>query len=369
MRYRRMPIEIESPEQIGYGRITCNLSESSVTDARLDGLNLALHDLVLAYGDHLGKPELRALLAADGTHITPDQVLLTVGAAAALFIVNTSLLQPGDHLLVAHPNYATNVETPRALGCDVETIPLHFDEHYRLDIDSLAARLTPRTKLLSLTYPHNPTGQMLTRAELERIISLVEAHGCTLLMDETYREMAYGEVLPIAADLSPRAISVSSLSKTYGLPGIRLGWLMTRDAALFETLLAAKEQIFIANSVVDEEIAYQFLLHKAAHLSRIRAQIDQHLRIMQTWFATPDCPLEWIEPQGGVVCFPRIKPSLPVDVDRFYQVLMEHYQTMVGPGHWFEQDRRSMRIGFGWPTTAELQAGLANIAQAVRESM
>jgi aspartate/methionine/tyrosine aminotransferase len=369
MHYRRMPIEIESPEQIGYGRITCNLSESSVTDARLDTLNLHLHDLILAYGDHLGKPELRALLSADGSTITPDQVLLTVGAAAALFIVNTSLLKPGDHLLVAHPNYATNVETPRALGCDVQTIPLGFEDGYRLDIDSLAAHLTSRTKLLSLTYPHNPTGQMLTRSDLERILTLVESHGCYLLMDETYREMAYGEVLPIAADLSPRAISVSSLSKTYGLPGIRLGWLMTRDADLFQTFLAAKEQIFIANSVVDEEIAYQYLLNKTAHLTRIRAHINQHFRIMQDWFTAPDCPLEWIEPQGGVVCFPRIKPMLPVDVDQFYRVLMERYQTMVGPGHWFEQDRRSMRIGFGWPTTAELQTGLANIAQAVRESM
>src|SRR5579871_6655526 len=109
MRYRRMPIEIESPEQLGYDSILYNLCESSVTDARWSDLKLDLGDLVLAYGDHFGKPELRALLTRDYPPLQPDHVLLTIGAAAALFIVSTSLLQPSDHMVVVYPNYATNV--------------------------------------------------------------------------------------------------------------------------------------------------------------------------------------------------------------------------------------------------------------------
>jgi aspartate/methionine/tyrosine aminotransferase len=124
MDYRRMPIEAESPEQFGYDRIRHNLAESSVADTPLRELGVALDDLVLLYGDHLGRPGLRAAIAADGAGLSPDDVLVTPGAAAALFIVATSLLKPGDHLVVARPNYATNLETPRALGADISHLDL-----------------------------------------------------------------------------------------------------------------------------------------------------------------------------------------------------------------------------------------------------
>ncbi len=366
MRYRRMPIEVESPEQLGYSSILYNLAESSITDARLGDLNLHLDDLVLAYSDHLGKPELRALLAGGG--LKPDEVMLTVGAAAALFIVATSLLQAGDHMIVVYPNYATNIETPRQSGAAYEWYELKFENGYRIDVDDLAARIQPETRYVSITVPHNPTGAMISEADLRRLIELVEAKGCRLLVDETYREMAYESVLPPAASLSPSVISVSSLSKTYGLPGIRLGWLMTQDAALMQTFLAAKEQIFISGSVLDEEVAYQYLVKRDAHLTRIRADIERKRAIVQEWMAEEPL-MEWVEPQGGVVCFPRIKPGSPVDVERFYATLNGRYKTMVGPGHWFEQERRHMRVGFGWPDDAQLRAGLENISHALRESL
>jgi aspartate/methionine/tyrosine aminotransferase len=364
MRYRRMPIEIESPEQTGYGSIDCNLAESSVTDGLIRDLGLKLDDLVLMYGDHYGKPELRSLIAADGPGLHPDDMLMTVGAAAALFIVATSLLQAGDRILVVFPNYATNIETPRQLGCEMDYYHLTFENGFRIDVDEIAARITPATKLVSLTCPHNPTGTMISEDELKRLIAAIEAKGCRLLFDETYREMSFGAVLPPAASLSPAVISVSSLSKTYGLPGIRMGWLLCRDKRLMETFLAAKEQIFISNSVVDEEIAYQFLSRKAEHLQRIRSHIDTNFAIMKDWMAA-QTDMEWVEPQGGVVCFPRIKPESGVDVEKFYSLLNTVYKTLTGPGHWFESDRSHMRIGFGWPSADELTRGLTNITQAL----
>lgn len=368
MRYRRMPIEVESPEQLGYSTIQYNLAESSVTDVRFSELALDLNDLVLAYGDHLGKPELRALLTSGAPPLHPDHVLLTVGAAAALFIVATSLLQPGDHMLVVYPNYATNIETPRQIGADYEWFRLSFEDNFALDVEALAARIRPNTRYVSITVPHNPTGAMITEAQLRQLIAAVEARGCLLLVDETYREMGYDAVLPPAASLSPSVISVSSLSKTYGLPGIRLGWLMTQNANLMQTFLAAKEQIFISTSVLDEEVAYQYLLHKDAHLARIRADIARKLSIIREWIAKEPL-MEWVEPQGGVVCFPRIKPDLPIDLDRFYDTLNGKYKTMVGPGHWFEYDRRHMRVGFGWTGDDELRGGLENISHALRDSL
>jgi aspartate/methionine/tyrosine aminotransferase len=367
LKYRRMPIEIESPEEFGYGNIDCNLAESSVTDALLPDLKIDLGNLVLAYGDHLGKPELRELIASDGANLQPNDVILTVGAAAALFIVSTSLLEPGDHILVAQPNYATNIETPRTIGCEMDFLKLNFDDGFRVDVEALAERITPQTKLVSLTCPHNPTGSMITEAQLRRLIEIVEAKNCYLLFDETYREMSFGGALPPAASLSEIAISVSSLSKTYGLPGIRMGWLICRDANLKQTFLAAKEQIFISTSVVDEEIAYHFLRDKAQHLARINAHIQTNFQVIKSWMAQ-QTDMEWVEPRGGVVCFPRIKADSEVDVEKFYQVLNTLYKTFVGPGHWFESERRYMRVGYGWPSKDELERGLHNITQALLAS-
>lgn len=364
MRYRRMPIEIESPEQFGYGNIECNLAESSVTDGLLNDLNIDLKGLVLMYGDHYGKPELRQLIAAEHPALHADDVLLTVGAAAALFIVSTSLLQSADRLLVAFPNYATNIETPRQMGCEMDFYRLNFADGFRFNVDDIIARITPQTKLVSLTCPHNPTGSMISESDLLRLIAAVESKGIRLLFDETYREMSFGKVLPPAAALSPSVISVSSLSKTYGLPGIRVGWLICRDKALMETFLAAKEQIFISNSVVDEEIAYQFLKRKAEHLQRIRQHINTNFAVVKAWMAE-QTDFEWVEPQGGCVCFPRIKPDSGVDVEKFYKLLNTVYKTFTGPGHWFESDRAHMRLGFGWPPKEELAHGLLNITQAL----
>ncbi|HET6225266.1 MAG TPA: aminotransferase class I/II-fold pyridoxal phosphate-dependent enzyme, partial [Bacteroidia bacterium] len=127
MKYQRMPIEIESPEQLGYDTIQCNLAESSVHDAVFQDLKLNLDQLVLAYGHHLGKPELRELLAHSYNTIQSDDILITAGAAAALFIVATALLDKNDHLIVLRPNYATNIETPKAIGCEIDFIDLSFE--------------------------------------------------------------------------------------------------------------------------------------------------------------------------------------------------------------------------------------------------
>lgn len=375
MKYVRMPIEIESPEQMGYANLKCNLTESSVTDARLQDLDLNLSELVICYGDHLGHPGLRQLIAAESNAasagyggarmpIGPDDVLVTAGAATALFIVATALLEPGDSMVVMRPNYATNIATPLAIGAEVSFLELDFASGWRIDLDKLDRLITPRTRLLSITTPHNPTGTTMTAEQLGKILELVEARGCYLLCDETYREMTFDKPLPVAATLSASAISVSSLSKTYGLPGIRIGWLSTRDRALQERFLAAKEQIMVTNSVVDEEIAYRFLKKKGQYLPATFEMIRRHFGILKEWIAGQPA-LEWVEPSGGVVCFPRIRQDSGVDVEQFYKILNSQHGTFVGPGHWFEMDRRYMRIGYGWPGTAELTSGLANIAAAL----
>ncbi|MBN2204100.1 MAG: pyridoxal phosphate-dependent aminotransferase, partial [Thermoleophilia bacterium] len=225
MKYVRMPIEVESPEEFGYDKIEYNLSESSVRDRTLSDLGIEFGDMVLYYGEHMGHTGLMELIAQASSGpagaAEPADVLVTAGAAQALFIIATTLLEKGDHLVVVRPNYATNIFTPRAIEADISYLDLTFEDEWRVDVDALAALMTPRTRYVSITVPHNPTGQMMGEADLRRLLGIVEERGCRLLVDETYREMTFGGPLPVTATLSPQAISVSSLSKTYGIPGIR----------------------------------------------------------------------------------------------------------------------------------------------------
>jgi len=357
IQYRRSAIETESPEQYGYEKIKYNLAESSVSDAFWGDIDWHIEDLTLCYTDHLGNPGLRELIAEEMDQVQADDILITVGAASALFIVNTSLLSRDSHAIILHPNYVTNIETPRAIGTNIDFLSLEFKDEWQVDLEKLESLITPETKLISLTSPHNPTGMIIEESSLIQIIRMAENHGCFLLFDETYRDMAQDHLPPPAASLSENVISVSSLSKSYGLPGIRIGWLITRNEALMKVFLAAKEQIFICGSVVDEELARQFFLDKTDHLSRIMNHIHTNFDVLNTWIENNQY-FEWIKPKGGVVCFPRLKDNLNIDVNRFYEVLNDKFYTFVGPGHWFEMDRRYMRIGFGWPKVNDLRSGL-----------
>jgi len=365
MRYVRMPIEVESPEEYGYARIRYNLSESSIADQSLSDLGLTIPDLTLLYGEHRGGEAMRSLIAADGEGIRADDVLVTTGAAGALFIIATSLLGPDDHLVVIRPNYATNLETPRAIGCETTHVDLTFETGFRIDFERLAAAVKPNTRIISITCPHNPTGVMCAEPELRQLVDLAARRGCRLLVDETYRDLSFDGPLPMAASLGDHVISVSSLSKAYGVPGIRVGWLITRDRALQELFLAAKEQISICGSVLDEYVALKVLENRAAILAPTLAEMRRRRDRVAAWMQG-ETLLEWVAPAGGVVCFPRMRAEPPGGTDGFYTRLLEQHGAYVGPGHWFEMSDRYFRLGYGWPTTEDLEAGLGAISAALR---
>lgn len=200
-------------------------------------------NMVMLYGDHKGHPQLRKLIVQDFAPLQPSHVILTTGAALALFIIATSLLNKEDRLLVVHPNYGTNIETPAKsigiannvslkfyIGCKTTFINLTFEEQWQLDINLVKQYLQdfPDTKMVSITNPHNPTGVTIKPQTLYDLIAIIKEHNAKhnktvyLLVDETYREMNRDEqVAPLAASLGDFIISVSSMSKTYGLPGIR----------------------------------------------------------------------------------------------------------------------------------------------------
>lgn len=364
MEYRRMPIEAESPEQLGYETIKYNLAESSVRDEMIPTGALTLNDLLLSYGDHLGKSELRQLIANETKSLAKEHVLITPSAATALFIIHTTLLEKNDHLIIIRPNYATNIETPKAIGCQIEYLDVHFEDNFKINWSHLESLINTNTKLISLTHPHNPTGACLTPTDFIKLEEIAKKNSLYILVDETYRELNRSGIMPYAADIHSKIISVSSMSKAFGIPGIRIGWILSQDKPLMERFLAAKEQIIICNSIVDEEIAYHFYANKTIHLTRIEKNTLVNFEIVKEWMKAQPY-LQWVEPSGGVVCFPRIKEDLIIDYKKFYRDLNEIFGTFVGPGYWFDQPANCFRIGFGYPLKDELKIGLQNIIRAI----
>src|ERR1700722_9755236 len=365
MRYKRMPIEVESPEEFGYGKIRFNLSESSIADQSLKSLGLTIPDLTLLYGEHRGSERLRNMIV-DGTQLSASDVLITGGAAGALFIISTALLSPNDHLVVVRPNYATNLETPRAIGCRISFVDLPFERGFAIDFEELSAAITQQTRIISVTCPHNPTGVMFSEAELQCLADLAARRGCLLMVDETYRDLSLSGSLPLAATLGKHVVSVSSLSKAYGVPGIRVGWIVNSDPSLQELFLAAKEQISICGSVVNEWIGEQILERRETFLERTLPEWRSRLAHVADWIDQEPL-LEWVRPSGGVVCFPRMRRAPTGGTDAFYRRLVEKYGTYVGPGHWFEMPDTHFRIGYGWSGRQELESGLLAISKALRD--
>jgi aspartate/methionine/tyrosine aminotransferase len=158
------------------------------------------------------------------------------------------------------------------------------------------------------------------------------------------------------------------VSKAYGLPGLRIGWAVCRDPQVSETLLAAKEQIFICGATIDEAIAGRVLSERARILPPILDEARTRLGIVADWMRN-QAVFEWVEPAGGVVGLVRFAPDLAVDTDGFYDGLLHEHGTYVGPGHWFELDDRYFRLGFGWPTTSELEAGLSALSAAGADAL
>ena len=369
MKYARMIMEAEAPDSLGGDYFRFNLAESSVRDRSLGELGIELGDMCLPYGDHFGLPDLRATIAEiSADTLRAEDVLVTAGAAGALFIISTSLLQPGDHIVVGFPNYATNYETPNAIGARVTHHVQTFDGRFAIDVDAIESQVTPGTRLLSLTCPHNPSGVMFSRRELDRLVDLAERRDCWLVLDETYLEMAHGETLPVAASLSEKVISVGSMSKTWGLPGIRVGWLITRNPGLMEGFISAKEQIGITGSILDETVALQTLRQRDRLLPQIRREISAGFRIVKDWVEREPA-VEWVQPDGGVTCCLRIPSASDGQMRRFYDTLKVSYRTAVGPGYWFKLPLNQMRIGYGWSSPEETAKGLECISLAMRECL
>ncbi len=366
MDYHRMPIEIESPEEMGYDKIKINLAESSAFELSLEELGIDLSQIKLEYTHHRGLPALRELIASNHIALHPDQVLLTGGAAMALFIIYTSILNKGDKAGIVFPNYSSNLQVPKAIGCELLKINLSLGDNWRLDVDKVELVLKSGAKLISITSPHNPTGNTLSHDDIHALLKLTDLYDVYFLFDETYRDACFITPYSILASYHRNWISVLSFSKGYGLPGIRIGVIISQCESLNKKFLAAKEMIQICNPPLEESIALAFYQKRESHLQRINARAMQNLQILKNWLINEQ-RIKCILPLGGLVCFPKLVVK-KYEMGNFYQNLFERHGLVVGPGHWFDMPDDYFRLGFGYPTAEKLNRGLHYISTIMDET-
>lgn len=205
--------------------VNYDIGESGVKYLSLGALGEKPREVQLRYGHHRGSPELRSMICEQYDSLGPDRICVTTGSSEANFAVIASLVDRSDHMIVEHPNYPSLYEVPRSLELSHDLLPLVYEEGFKPNLKKLEELMKPNTKLVTLTHPNNPTGSVISEQSLREVLQLVESHGAYLLHDETYRELSFGKPPPPAATLSDRAISMTTMSKAYGLPGIRIGWI------------------------------------------------------------------------------------------------------------------------------------------------
>jgi aspartate/methionine/tyrosine aminotransferase len=262
--------------------------------------------LQLGYTETYGLPALREAIADGYDHVAAQDVLCFAGAEEAIYLAMQVLLGPGDHAVVVTPNYQAAETVPLSI-CDVTGVALRPEDGWALDLDAVKQALRPRTRVVSVNFPHNPTGVVPDEDTWHELIGLCDQRGIRLFSDEVYRglELSPRRALPQAADLSPAALSLNVMSKAYGLPGLRIGWIACRDRALLRRLEHAKHYTSICGSAPSEVLALIALRARDRILDRNRRIVAANLPVFDAFFSRFPDLFQWEPPQGGCVCFPR----------------------------------------------------------------
>ncbi len=269
--------------------------------------------LPLAYTPTWGTPALRDAIAATYETAGPEHVLTFAGAEEAMFWTLQELIGPGEHAIVTVPNYQSMETITLATGADVDGLPLRPDDNWALDLDELERLLRPTTRLIAVNFPNNPTGALPDPPTFRRLVELCDDHKIRLFSDEVYRglELDPARTLPQAADTSETAISLNVMSKAYGLPGLRIGWLACHDRALLERLERRKHYTSLCNAAPSEHLAAIALGAGKQIRARNRNIIAENLPQFDAFFAHWPAHFAWEHPQGGCVCFPRLLTNEP----------------------------------------------------------
>jgi aspartate/methionine/tyrosine aminotransferase len=332
--------------------LLCSSDLESVTVGDLLALEAdateRLHELWLGYTETTGDPALRAEIATIYETISPEQVLVHAGAEEAIFNFMQVMLEPGDHVIVQWPGYQSLAEVARSIGCDVTLWRMRFDGKWSLDTDDLSSYIKPNTRAVVVNSPHNPTGYLAGRDSLDTLINLAESHGLTIFSDEVYRGLEHdpADEQPALCDLSEQAVSLGVMSKTYGMAGLRIGWIATRNQAIYEAMASFKDYTTICNSAPSELLATIALRHRDGIVARNLDLIRHNLDLLDASFAAHSDRFEWHRPKAGPIAFPKLAGG--ARAAPFCAQLVEQAGVLLLPGDLIDPAAAShFRIGFG----------------------
>lgn len=338
--------------------VDCDIAESGILPLSLDDiyhfipsdagsqLERDLHTMTLGYSEARGSIELRTALADTYRRATPDDVLVTTGAIEANFLLFNTLLEPGDHIVAVSPAYQQLLSVPRALGAEVDLWSVVQDDGFRYDLDQLRALVREDTKLIVINTPHNPTGAMMNAAELAEVVAIAEHVGAWVLSDEAYRWLEHpnGATMPPPLhDSYDRAVSVGTLSKPFGLPGLRIGWF-TANAELVQKAWAIRDYVSLSPPKMSDRIATSVIRHRDQILPRNGPIIIDNLAEANAFFDRNVDLVSWSPPQAGLLAM--LKYNLDVPSGDLADRLAAEERVMLAPGSTFGIEHH-LRIGVG----------------------
>lgn len=315
-----------------------------------------LEKVWLGYTESPGAPALRAAVAGLYDQADDDDVLVYTGAEEAIFGFANAVLEAGDHVVVQTPCYQSLIEVARAVGCEVSPWRAREDRGWAPDLDELEKLVRPGTRAVIVNLPHNPTGYLMPRADFDRLVDIVRAGGGILFCDEVYRYLEHdpAQRLPAACDVYENAVSLGVMSKSFGLAGLRIGWIATRNHALREAMAGFKDYTTICNSAPSEFLATLALRHRDAIVARNLDIVERNLALLDRFFERWNGVVSWVRPTAGAIAFPRFDGA--GGVETLCRDLIAKKGVLIAPGSNFGGDDRHFRIGFGRENMAEALA-------------
>jgi aspartate/methionine/tyrosine aminotransferase len=318
----------------------------------------------LGYTESTGAPSLRREITRLYPGLAPEQVLVHSGAEEAIFLFMHAALQPGDHVIVHWPCYQSLFEVAQSIGAEVTFWRAHEEKGWTLDLDELKAALRPNTRAIVINTPHNPTGYLMSAADYAALNQLASEKGIVLFSDEVYRESEYvgTDRLPSACQINPLAVSLGVVSKTYGLPGLRIGWVATQNQKVLEHMAALKDYTSICNSAPSEFLAELALRHREALAARNQGIIQHNLGLLDAFFARYADRFQWVRPIAGPIAYPRL---LKGDIEAFCHQLVTEEGVLLLPGTLYGDSSNHFRMGFGRKNLPEALAHLQMFLERV----
>jgi len=301
----------------------------------------------LGYTESLGHPELRKEISKLYQKVDYNDVIVFAGAEEGIFIFMNVFLNKGDHIIVQYPAYQSLFEVASAIGCEVTKWYIHDETNWELDTTFLLDNIKGNTKCIVLNLPHSPTGYLPSKKKYEDIIKIAKEKGIFIFSDEVYRLLEFNEKdrLPAMCDVYDHSVSLGVLSKSFGLAGLRIGWIATKDHHLLKQLSSFKNYTTICNSAPSEFFSILALRNKDIIIKRNLEIIKNNLKFLDEFFSKFDKFLTWVRPKAGSIAFPRL--LIEQDTEKFCLDLLEKKGVLLMPSTQFNYGTSHFRIGFG----------------------